>query len=269
MGPQGRRFFVIKCDSSINQDKEYFWDLVDFLGFNGERKGVKAWGHYLYSRIIPENWNPREIPVTQHLIDHKIASLDPVSHWWYNCLVDGKLSSSHYFSFAPGGQDGITVVGDWIRENVLVSKSWLYDQFVAEAKHMNVKAIPQSSAFFKRLYNLIPGVEHKRPQKERCIQIFSLHHARQVFVTVVTGVNFDGPDCAVVPAEHRTLQVAKNPVWSAPPRTPHLNNPQLPPLPPVYPMIPQPSPMSTGTPSTIDGDDEEDLLYPSMGLSPL
>lgn len=85
-----RRFLVLEAtDRMLSKDK-YWVDLVRQMK-NG---GLSGFLHDLLARDISQ-FNPRNVPVTEALIDQKIQSMDDSTRWIFNCLSRGRWSADH------------------------------------------------------------------------------------------------------------------------------------------------------------------------------
>lgn len=80
LGDKNRRWVVMKCNSSICNDLNYFHDLRDFL-FGNKNAGFKAWANYLYRLNLNDIGYLRNIPVTRETGLIKLNRLDIVSRF--------------------------------------------------------------------------------------------------------------------------------------------------------------------------------------------
>lgn len=92
-GPTERRFFVLDVSDSHIQDSAYFRQIHKDL----ENGGYENLLHFLLDFDITD-FDVRNVPKTQALMEQKLHSLDPMHEWWLGRLEDGALLStdSHY-----------------------------------------------------------------------------------------------------------------------------------------------------------------------------
>jgi hypothetical protein len=91
-----RRYTFIWVDAK--HEPEYWKALqADF------DKYLLLWGYWFHHHEVPEDFDPRQIFVTQSLVNAKVLQMqrdDPVWHWLYNCARRGNLGY-----YIDGGQD--------------------------------------------------------------------------------------------------------------------------------------------------------------------
>lgn len=85
-----RRFFVLEA-SSRGLGNPLYWTL---LAKQMREGGLAAFLYDLLERDI-STFNPREVPVTEALVDQKIQSLDDTTRWLLSCLERGTWSEKH------------------------------------------------------------------------------------------------------------------------------------------------------------------------------
>ena len=200
---QSRRYVISKADSSINVDRKYFVDLIeDFLQLDvvdSQFAGVKAYANFLYNVDLTD-WNPRDIPITETLIQNKLSSM-PVPHQYiYECLVAAEvLNATENYTGHP-----------WSNEGFSLPRSVLWDGFLYWSKRHTTWPGSQTQ-FVTSLESLI-HIQEKRPRlavgdassRHFIIHIPPLHVARVSFVAEYSHVTFDDPESlddflAVVP----------------------------------------------------------------------
>jgi hypothetical protein len=90
-----RRFAVFDVGDGRKRDKQFFLSM---------REGMESGGYALLLRYLLDfdltGIDVNEAPETAALLDQKIASLDPVYQWWYDCLREDRLIGSTFDS--PG-----------------------------------------------------------------------------------------------------------------------------------------------------------------------
>lgn len=79
-----RRYFFLKCDSSIAGNLDYFNDFVTSLHDDND-KLIKAFADYLYNMDLSK-FDVRNVPITEELVNQKVNSMPDVHDWWYNCV---------------------------------------------------------------------------------------------------------------------------------------------------------------------------------------
>lgn len=196
---QARRWVITRADSSVNADKDYFVDLInDFLKLdeaNSALPGVNAYADFLYN-IDLEGWNPREIPVTEALIEFKLSSMPPPHQWAYECLSASKL-------FNAGEGCGMVTYGatdiEWGGEWIILPQSQLWNAYVAWCRRHCPQPGPINS-FITSLRGLI-GVSMKRPRAGRSpggaivrtqmLHVPPLFEAKAAFMSEYRSVRFD------------------------------------------------------------------------------
>lgn len=87
-----RRYLYLEVSEKYKQNHSYFTKLHNFINAKGF---VEKLLKFLKDRDI-SNFNPRQIPYTQALIEQKIDGLEPLEKWIYNALVDGKLTGGQW-----------------------------------------------------------------------------------------------------------------------------------------------------------------------------
>lgn len=87
-----RRYLYLEVNEERKQDHAYFEKLHDVINGKGFSEKLLK---FLQDRDI-SNFNPRQIPYTQALVEQKIDSLEPLEKWMYNALVDGKLTGGKW-----------------------------------------------------------------------------------------------------------------------------------------------------------------------------
>jgi len=129
--PQDRRFAFFRCNSSINTRKDFFQDLVDFLGFERAKTdpkylaGVKLIANYLYTRDVAD-FKHRDRPATQAAIEQHRMALDPVASWALDAMEAGRLSEN---------DDRTAMIGEWDRT---LKERFLRDQSSQLAAHLGL-----------------------------------------------------------------------------------------------------------------------------------
>jgi hypothetical protein len=87
-GLEERRFAV--CDVADNemQNKAYFAAITQQM----ENGGLQAMLHELLNMDLSD-FEIRDVPMTQGLLDQKVQSMDPLTKFWFEKLQDGKISA--------------------------------------------------------------------------------------------------------------------------------------------------------------------------------
>lgn len=80
-----RRFLVLEASDRMLRVPKYWIELAKQM----KHGGLQGLLHDLLARDI-STFNPRNVPVTEALIEQKIQSMDEVTAWLYTCLARGK-----------------------------------------------------------------------------------------------------------------------------------------------------------------------------------
>lgn len=81
-----RRFGVFKVGNKRKQDRAFFSKIVDV---NGDMYGIRLLMRHLQNWEI--NVDVDVAPNTEGLVGQKLASLEPLEQWWFDCLSEGNL----------------------------------------------------------------------------------------------------------------------------------------------------------------------------------
>jgi hypothetical protein len=185
VGPQARRFFMLECLSTINQDKDYFTDLVKFFGIGTrEEAGIRAFASLLYS-VDLTNFKPRHVPTTEALVVQKLSKLPPVHEWWFDCLTTWCLQGTQ------DAQNGIPIA-NWSTAPVTLGKTDLYNAFVDWAKGR--RTFINNNSHFWRLLKQVVEVTFSRPGdgpgRQAIAHVPDLYTCRLGFSTTYQGTSF-------------------------------------------------------------------------------
>lgn len=82
---KNRRWVFFNSNSANNNNLNYFKDLFDWLGYDGDLCGVKAWGDYLYNLNLNAE-RLRDIPHTEMNSAAKEDIMETIHKWWKDCL---------------------------------------------------------------------------------------------------------------------------------------------------------------------------------------
>lgn len=80
-----RRFLVLEASDRMLRVPKYWMELAKQM----KHGGLQGFLYDLLARDI-STFNPRNVPVTEALIEQKIQSMDEVTAWLYTCLARGK-----------------------------------------------------------------------------------------------------------------------------------------------------------------------------------
>lgn len=190
VGPQARRFFALECNSAINTQKDYFYDLVYWLGYDhvmtGDKyeKGVNALADFLYNMDLSD-FVPTKVPVTEALVQQKLTSLPPVHAWWYDCLCQSN------FMGTPESRTG-AVHPRWSHESVPMIKMQLYEAYASWAKDRGYRTAHVSQ--FWKLMKQVGLYQRARLVALgglRGIDLPDLASCRLAWVQLYTGTTFE------------------------------------------------------------------------------
>lgn len=81
-----RRDLVLRLSESRKGDHEY-WQALNHEIDNG---GVEAMAHDLLAMDLSD-FNVRDKPNTNELLEQKLQSLGPIQRWWHDCLYRGQI----------------------------------------------------------------------------------------------------------------------------------------------------------------------------------
>lgn len=131
-----RRFAVFNVGDGRRKDNKFFENM---------RVGMEQGGYSLLLTYL-KNFDLTGIdintaPSTEGLLEQKHASLDPVSQWWLECLLDGKIIHSDFGH-------------DW--PSVLETRS-IYDAYLRYARERKVSGWITNNAQFGRHLRKISG----------------------------------------------------------------------------------------------------------------
>jgi len=90
-GSDERRYFVLDVSDDKKQDTAYFGAMRKQLS----QGGFKALLHYLLSIDLTE-FNVRDVPKTSALREQKLLSLSLEEQWWFERLMDGRITTVVY-----------------------------------------------------------------------------------------------------------------------------------------------------------------------------
>lgn len=92
VGPQARRWVFVECNNFMeNTTREYFNSFVEFLGIeNKSYSGVKCFQNFL-SKVDISNFEPRDIPFTQLLQEHKLSNMLNEHMFIWECISQGYI----------------------------------------------------------------------------------------------------------------------------------------------------------------------------------
>lgn len=85
-GPNERRYFVLDVANDRMQDRPYFRRLAAHMD-NGGREALL---HYLLTYDLAE-FDVRDVPRTQALLDQQLLTMSSEEEWWYGKLVHGQV----------------------------------------------------------------------------------------------------------------------------------------------------------------------------------
>ena len=167
-----RRFVVMEAGNARMQDSAYFKALRDQM----EQGGRQALMQFLLDRDL-SGVDLRRIPRTDALAEQQLRSLDSVGQWLYAALDAG--------GFEEQGAGGVAEFRPWPTELAITEVHACYLFYCK--RHSYPRPVP-SSAFGKRLNELLPSIEKRRisiGKGRKNVYLFtSLDDARYEFVKV-------------------------------------------------------------------------------------
>lgn len=96
VGPQSRRFFMLSCNfTPKSMEPGYFHNMIDFLDLKGEMRGCKAFAGFLFSVVNMSNFNVRDIPTTQMLMEQKLTCMLPEHSFVLEALFRGCFTGTY------------------------------------------------------------------------------------------------------------------------------------------------------------------------------
>jgi hypothetical protein len=182
---QSRRYFILECNSAVNQDKDHFTDLVNWLGYDnpkGEEVGVRSFADYLYSVDLTD-FDARKIPITEALITQKMTSLSDIHSWWFDCL------NSTSFMGSPEAEKGV-VNTLWEENELVCGKMVIYQCYERWAKDKK-RHINYVSEFWKQMKQVLHHTESRDEVTGKImVKIPTLHDCRLKWMSIHHGMFF-------------------------------------------------------------------------------
>ena len=169
-GMEERRFLVLDVSDAHMQNHDYFAALDRQM----EDGGREALLHHLLNLNLTDA-NLRQVPRTEALLDQKLRSMDPVTRWWYERLVDGAQTSRG---------------GNWQDS---VERRLVQDDFIEHARQVGVNRRATVTELGAKLLDLVPGLCTRRvslgagrsrvyefPPLAQCRDAFEAHLGQRV-----------------------------------------------------------------------------------------
>jgi hypothetical protein len=88
-GLEERRFAVFDVGDKQMQNTKYFAELKEQM----ETGGLEALLHDLLNADLSK-WDVRKVPKTEGLLEQKMQSMEPVTKWWFEKLLDGVFTDT-------------------------------------------------------------------------------------------------------------------------------------------------------------------------------
>lgn len=134
-----RRFAVFNVGNGRLQDREFFKAMRVGMEQGGYRNLLRYFMDYDISKF-----DVNDAPKTEGLFEQKVESLEPISDWWYECLMSNSLVGGDF-------------EGDLPRE---IPSNRLMNAFMRRMKARNVNSrIKNESGFFKAFKKFCPHYE--------------------------------------------------------------------------------------------------------------
>ncbi len=150
-----RRYAVFTMGEDRMQQNEWFEEMRIWMDDHG---GNAILLDYLQNRSCADT---SRVPATQGLYDQKVASQEPFSEWWHDCLLEGRIVGS---DFGEG----------WTQD---VAKEPVRDAFNRHVRERNLRIrIPSRNTFSQMLKKVSPSTElnQKKREGEKYHYIFRL-----------------------------------------------------------------------------------------------
>jgi hypothetical protein len=150
-GIEERRFFVLNVASKAACDPAY----SNALRREMEGDGPAALLHHLQN-VDLSDFDPRNPPMTQGLMDQKLASLRNIDAWWHDVLNKGELATLQASAFDASDGNGWT-------SGIKVPRAPLRAAYRAWLKERRYQGEPlEDGEFGKSLTRLCPSVKTYR-----------------------------------------------------------------------------------------------------------
>lgn len=171
-GRGARRFFVLDVSDLQTGNHAWFRALINQM----ENGGRAALMHHLQGRDLSQ-FNPRQAPKTDALLDLKSRNFKAHEHWWFEKLRDDCEESGE--STPRGDLGEVFEQPLWNRE---VPKEVLYSEYHAFARRLNERFPLNKEHLGKALRKMVPGLDVSRPRiggsRPYCYVIPSLAECR-------------------------------------------------------------------------------------------
>lgn len=161
-GEDERRYCVLEVSDRYKQDHAYFESIYQ----ESKSGGMEAMLYDLL-RFDLSNFNVRQVPHTSALLDQKIRSLKPLHQWWFESLINGRVSEGDF---------------EWSRS---IEKNRLRDAFSRYLERRHIGGwVPDEVSFGKALHECMPSMKVMRKRSEegermRFYELPSLAQARK------------------------------------------------------------------------------------------
>lgn len=183
VGLDDRRFVILDVSEDRQGDFAYFAELADCI----ENGGAEAFIHHLLT-LDTTGFNPRELPdlglnqVTKG--EAKIAGMDSVSQWIYDCLHSGEISGhreTEIGSFGSMRLAPVNLAPSWNDGPIAVAKTEIEAAYIEWCKPRRAR-ISSSAVIGRKLTHLI-GASSGRPRtaagRQYAYELPALAEARQ------------------------------------------------------------------------------------------
>ncbi|HEX3141365.1 MAG TPA: bifunctional DNA primase/polymerase [Rhizobacter sp.] len=138
-----RRYAVFNVGEGRRQDRKYFHELR--VGLDEKGGGAHLLRYLLDFDLATVDVN--QAPMTEGLLEQKLASLEPMQKWWHDCLLEGQIAQGDFG-------------GDW-PETVLRQR--FRDACLRWVKQHNISSrLPDDRTFGKLLKAMAPSIGSKQ-----------------------------------------------------------------------------------------------------------
>lgn len=147
-----RRWCMLQAKRWEICDAQYFKDMAEYL-YEKDFLGIKQIQYFLQQKLSVENWNPRVVPATKMLLEHKMANMKSEHMFLWECLSYGSIrcNGNNRLRVAPVCSDSV----EWTEDGCKIAEYQLHDSFRDWCVHLK-KRVSNINRFYQRLGDLFP-----------------------------------------------------------------------------------------------------------------